>query len=53
MKLTKFSTGQNSLKVLRVFLAHLCFKTFQCLLNMIPYSSNRFIPSRLQHFRVI
>ena len=53
LKLAKLSSGQTFLKNLGFFYTHLCFKTFQCLLNMIPYSSNRFIPSRLQHFRVI
>ena len=53
LKLAKLSSGQTFLKNLGFFYTHLCFKTFQCLLNMIPYSSNRFIPSRLQHFMLI
>ena len=36
------------------FFSHIyLFKTFQCLLNMNPYFSTRFIPSRLQHFMLI
>ena len=53
MKLTKFSSGIPPLKVFGVFFTHLSYKTFQCLLNMNPYFSTRFIPSRLQHFMLI
>ena len=53
MKLTKFSLGITTLKVFGVFFTHLSYKTFQCLLNMNPYFSTRFIPSRLQHFMLI
>ena len=35
------------------FLTHLCYKTFQCLLNLSPYFSTPFIPSRLQHIMLM